>query len=70
MSGLLPLICVVLTLLYMRAGIRLLLAFERRYGLRWLPRTELGTYASMVFWPIFIVISALRIRFGRNRSLV
>ena len=69
-SGLLPLIYVVLTLLYMLIGIRALLAFERRHGLRWLPKTAMGTYASIVFWPIFIVLSYLRIRFGRNRWLV
>ena len=59
-----------LTLAYVLIGLRAMLHVDAALGARYLPRTNLGTYLAIVFWPAFWIIAAARHRFGANRRVL
>jgi hypothetical protein len=60
---------VLLTLAYTLAGLRVLLHIDAVFGARYLPRTNLGTYLSIVAWPVAFAAAAIRSRLRCNRRL-
>jgi len=63
-------ITALLTLAYALVGLRAMLLIDAAFGQRFLPRTELGTWAGLALWPVAFVLAWLRFRAHANRRVL
>lgn len=63
-------IAVVLTLAYTLIGLRAMLHIDAALGARYLPKTNWGTWASIIFWPLWWLIALVRYNLRTNRRVL
>lgn len=63
-------IAVLLTLAYALFGLRAMLHIDAALGPRYLPRSNWGTWASIVIWPLYWAVAYARYRLRANRRVL
>lgn len=68
-TTMISLIAALLTLAYTLTGLRAMLHIDAAFGPRYLPRTNWGTWAAIVLWPLWWLTAAVRFQMRTNRRV-